>query len=139
MNDTLIGFGTAVLAKKKGFNEPCQGFTDSVNRDSLLFVDDICWYVYKGYEPFKEDWMSFIDINEGFYLCPSQSLLQKWLRDKHQIHISIYPIKNYWNMDIRCCDLQKQVHITLIDCENPYSTYEEALEKGLYEALKLIK
>lgn len=68
------------------------------------------------------------------YAAPNQSLLQKWLREVHEIHITITSIsQESW-----------QCHITRIgEClgknytEDLY-TYEEALEEGLLEALKLI-
>lgn len=81
-----------------------------------------------------------VEVLADFYtLSPTQSLLQKWLREKHKIHISIYPIKNYWQMDLRCCDLEKLCHISFVDCNNEFKTYEEALEQGLKETLTLIK
>ena len=63
----------------------------------------------------------------------SQSLLQKWLRKKHNINIGMtfFYIQNegqvWWEARIH---YKNSIHT--------YKTYEEALEVALYESLKLI-
>jgi hypothetical protein len=68
---------------------------------------------------------------------PTQSLLQTWLRDKHNIHVTaskdivnkLYSTEiDVWN-NIKLEESLKLVH---------FNSYEEALENGLQEALKLI-
>ena len=70
---------------------------------------------------------------------PTQSLLQKWLRDK-------------FHLDIRIASNSRTCHFPVIQLLEDggtlgkgqkgqiimYQTYEKALEKGLQEALKLI-
>ena len=63
----------------------------------------------------------------------SQSLLAKWLREKHNIHLIAYKNINIDGYD--WCYITTD-GITNI---NSYKTYEEAYEIGLYQALKLIK
>ena len=62
----------------------------------------------------------------------SQSLLAKWLREKHNIHLIAYKNINIDGYD--WCYITTD-GITNI---NSYKTYEEAYEVGLQEALKLI-
>ena len=62
----------------------------------------------------------------------SQSLLAKWLREKHNIHLIAYKNINIDGYD--WCYITTD-GITNI---NSYKTYEEAYEIGLQEALKLI-
>ena len=62
----------------------------------------------------------------------SQSLLAKWLREEHNIHLIAYKNINIDRYD--WCFITTD-GITNI---NSYKTYEEALEVGLQEALKLI-
>ena len=62
----------------------------------------------------------------------SQSLLAKWLREEHNIHLIAYKNINIDGYD--WCYITTD-GITNI---NSYKTYEEALELGLIEALKLI-
>ena len=65
----------------------------------------------------------------------SQSLLQKWLREEHKIHIVIMP----------CIIPSNEVKYYIFtgklkwDWAELFDTYEEALEVGLQEALKLVK
>jgi hypothetical protein len=67
-----------------------------------------------------------------------QSVAQKWLRDTKCLHIEIgYMYGDYWLYDI----LTIPTHDLIGLSDRPithYNTYEEALEAGLQEALKLI-
>ena len=73
MQDTLIEFDTAKLAKEKGY------ILDSTWNVRLI-------YNLKDGEVFAEQQQQ--TPKHGCERC-SQSLLQKWLREKHNIHISI--------------------------------------------------
>ena len=71
-------------------------------------------------------------------LAPTQSELQKWLRDKHEIHINIGRSFKCYNVDfIIKYDKEEDNNIVLErDLFTDYNTYEEALEEGLIKALK---
>lgn len=78
---------------------------------------------------------------KGMFTCiefPPQSIAQKWLRDTKCLHIEIgYMYGDYWLYDI----LTIPTHDLIGLSDRPivrYNTYEEALEAGLQEALKLI-
>lgn len=88
----------------------------------------------------------FFDGNYLIYI-PTQSLLQKWLREVHGIQIEImhYTVdgdreqinEEIWHYRVSMtrkpeCDTHD------IFVESGFITYEEALERGLFEALKLI-
>ena len=101
MEEQLISFETAKLAKEKGCNLEnctCGGYPDCICYDKRI----------------------------------SQSLLAKWLREKHNIHLIAYKNINIDGYD--WCYITTD-GITNI---NSYKTYEEAYEIGLQEALKLI-
>ena len=104
MEDTRITFETAKLAKEKGFEFR------------------VVWEYILG---FKED-------SERDKYLPTQSLLAKWLREKHNIHLIAYKNINIDGYD--WCFITTD-GITNI---NSYKTYEEAYEIGLQDALKLI-
>lgn len=118
MEEQLISFETAKLAKEKGFKEPViSGYSEQ----GSLFVKDYekshCYNV------------------RGLFSAPSQSLLQKWLRDRFTTYVLVlhdgktfyYQIQRpEWDDCITNFELNKQF------------TYEQALEYGLQEALKLI-
>ena len=69
---------------------------------------------------------------------PTQSVAQKWLRETKNLHIEIsYMYGNYWIYDILTIPNHDLVGLS----DRPivrYNIYEEALEAGLQEALKLI-
>ena len=78
---------------------------------------------------------------KGMFTCiefPPQSIAQKWLRETKNLHIEIsYMYGNYWIYDI----LTIPNHDLVVLSDRPivrYNIYEEALEAGLQEALKLI-
>lgn len=120
MEDQLISFETAKLAKEKGFN---------LHVDYLYYIQNVVLHragninpKYK--EPIHNDWVS----------VPTQSLLQKWLRNNHNIHIKLEWYEDgdweYW--------LIGDMFSYQEDGEY-YSSYEEALEEGLKGALSELK
>jgi hypothetical protein len=60
--------------------------------------------------------------------------IQKWLRENHNIHISI----SYGELSKKYMGDVNSVNTRFIDLECKYSTYEEVLEAGVVKALKLI-
>jgi len=117
MKEQLISFKTAKLAKEKGFNEPCS-----------------MWYEGHTLSPSEKPGYNSEDPTE--YAAPTQSLLQKWLREKHNIDIYTYVERslggkyykghchnevNWWSTDVT------------------RSTYEELLEELLKMALATIE
>ena len=75
--------------------------------------------------------LGFTEKLTGIKIC-DLSLLAKWLREKHNIHLIAYKNINIDGYD--WCYITTD-GITNI---NSYKTYEEAYEIGLQEALKLI-
>ena len=78
---------------------------------------------------------------KGMFTCiefPPQSVAQKWLRETKNLHIEIpYMYGNYWIYNILTIPYHDLVGLS----DRPivrYNTYEEALEAGIQEALKLI-
>ena len=69
---------------------------------------------------------------------PTQFVAQKWLRETKNLHIEIsYMYGNYWIYDILTIPRHDLIGLS----DRPivrYNTYEEALEAGLQETLKLI-
>jgi hypothetical protein len=75
---------------------------------------------------------------------PTQSLLQKWLREVHDIDVFINR-DGMFRKESYCIFIHDNIkNISRLrpldnDVFSGYSTYEEALEVGLYQALLLIK
>ena len=132
MEEELISFETAKLAKEKGFNIPTRNFyADKSWEDEQVYN---CGSV--GYPEFTND----MGANHGFgdiTLIPIQSVLQKWLREVHNIHLVIKP---RFKGDLNNPIVDYSYNGEKGDRNNIfYPTYEEALEVGLQEALKLIE
>lgn len=136
MKEQLISFKTAKLAKEKGFkNESCLKclvFDKKQNKELELYYNET--------SPLHEN---FVMLG----LLPTQSLLQKWLREKHniQVYAYSYSVKGNKNGGKSFSDYIYVVN-SLNDSkviqsdvrEELHQVYEEALEEGLCEALKLI-
>jgi hypothetical protein len=120
MKDKLIEFKTAKLANEKGCFE---------NSDNKWFEDEMQWLQ-----------------------VPTQSLLQRWLREVHLIDVVISPERykdgvNYL-VQAQKWDLKSdpEVNVNFViqgsywfNDNGEYLFYEDALEKGLQEALTFIK
>ena len=136
MKEQLISFETAKLAKEKGLPQDNFYFEDYEARVPFYGLDN--------------------ELNKGdedrFGQCKSisQSLLQKWLREKYDIEINITrmppeAIKSSFNKGNKRIKKYNMWVWSLNGnprIENPslfFDNYEEAFEIGLQEALKLIK
>ena len=77
MTEELITLETAKLMKNKGFSECVFTFyeADGVEGDMILSE--------------TYDYSENFNKREGFLSAPSQSLVQKWLRETKNLHISI--------------------------------------------------
>lgn len=81
----------------------------------------------------------------GTYLAPTQSRLQKWLREVHNIHCTTWCNASGWAWEL---EKTNGTHISImningqVDGTEPesgmFDTFEKALEAGLYQALLLI-
>lgn len=120
MEEELIKFNTAVLAKEKGFNiYRNTQYSKNVNPTTI--------YNYS-----EEKCKLFNDV----YYVPTQTVLQKWLREKHNIDCISLP----WTLDNGDKKYIWMIykHFSSTKEGKEYDTYEQALEEGLYEGLKLI-
>ncbi len=131
MKEQLISFKTAKLAKKKGFDIKVETFYMGDSEDNFLHNAGK-----------KDNWNNYKCIlNESElsddYSAPTQSLLQKWLREVHLISIKVddftYNSKIRYDVNVVPLGSQEDTPSEVL------KSYEEALEKGLQEALKLIK
>ena len=120
MKDTRINFETAKLAKEKGFD----------------IKTKYSWYVPDNSKPIIEKHKP-----DGLYYlsCPTQSLLAKWLREEHNLYTEsqmyieegLYKFKYVIKSDF-------EYDLIILKEKYNFSTYEEAREIVLQEALKLI-
>jgi len=112
MKEEPISFITAKLAKEKGY--PQDRFT------------------YPKYSNDGE--IQHHSWSDGI-AAPTQSLLQKWLREIPELHIAIHPIINPDNTT-KWYNYQSSKQKA--DWKDRYDTYEEALEIALQQKLNLL-
>lgn len=119
MDEETILKETAKLAKEKGFDKIVDWFFNENNKSNTLYPNI--------------NGLKHSDGNNGLLSAPTQSILQKWLREEHQILLWVEPItNNRWEFGIN------YPNGGFGDAKE-YDTFEAALEIGLQEALKLIK
>ena len=123
MTEEFVTLETAKLLKEKGFNEYCK----YIINDKGLMMETI--------------FRTSKDLPKLFYSCPIQSVAQKWLRETKNIHICVYNCACGYGYEISKADngthMASSVYKGTNDGEE-WDSYEEALEAGLQEALKLI-
>lgn len=126
MTEELVTLETAKLLKEKGFNEYCKFV---YTNEGLHLMSLSTTNIFIG------------EIDLG-YTAPTQSLAQKWLRETKNLHIEIYRSACGYGYEISKAD--NGTHIASSTYKGPndggeWDTYEEALEAGIFEALKLIR
>ena len=129
MEDQLITFETAKLAKEKGFNNSPEKYNYSISES---FYED-------GELQYGEGSYGSISLYQNIYDAPTQSLLQRWLREIRGVGVFVYlddTMSYYWEINsLHPTASYKGEHKRSLFV---YSEYEEALEKGLQKALTLI-
>lgn len=143
MQEQLISFQVAKLAKEKGFDWLCNGFYDLYyipHNNEITYSSPDNWNLYKSLS------------------APTQTLLQKWLREVHNCHVEVafhsfindnfepekdsFKTPNDFKYTVEVNYYGKNMEIPQSDEEDflgyNFDTYEEAFELGLFKALELI-
>ena len=142
MEESIVLFETAKLAKEKGFKWKT---LDSFYK--MTFEE-----IWKSNSREKHgefiDWNTeTISVPKNNISRPTQSLLQKWLREVHKSDITVI---TDWKKGVRVYYVglsfinktnEIDIWFSIADDKNKieYKHYEQALEIGLQEALKLIE
>ena len=130
IEESYVSFDTAKMLKEAGFDARC----------------------YVQYSDIGVQWDSTSPSNfnadHWAYSCPTQALAARWLREAHGIHVVIteeaytnginylWQVLIYNPLSVDCWDNKST---GMYGDNGEYKTYEEALEAGLQEAIKLIK
>lgn len=160
MKEQIISVETARLLKEKGFDEKCYSTYDKFGHVDWLSVEKQSGFGFSSDE-YKE-WLFEFDYSdmkkedrEFYILAPTQSLAQKWLREKHKLHLAIVYSQDHNKYSVEGWD---EFHWRELSKRDPRSdgrfpcpyksrflshywdkkTYEDALEYGILESLKLI-
>lgn len=121
MKEELIKFETAKLAKEKGFKLGSE------------------WQIRLLYN--LPDGKTFCEKTKETpeYACeaPTQALLQKWLREEHQLFVEVFTNVFGKTQLVKVRRFNKRERLQSSNIES-FGTYEQALEAGLVKALKLL-
>jgi hypothetical protein len=129
MEEQLVSYGIARLAARKEFDEECYDnyiYHKAQSEDTPLKLDH---WILK---------IKNSDFSPERYTAPTQSFLQKWIREKHDIHIEIYANASGYGYTLTKGAFNGST-IKEIDDDKFYETFEQALERGLFDSLMLIK
>ena len=125
MEEQLITFETAKLAKEKGFDE---------HVDKSICNENDGHFYHGG----KNSYFERKYLHKQ-YSSPTQSLLQKWLREIHGIYVDIMPTTKGDDVIhvLHMCNVFSKEKTIECDLE-VFEKYEDALEEGLLIGLKHI-
>lgn len=129
MTEEFVTLETAKVLKEKGFKE-----------DVSVFYELVCEEGSYEYELFESYDAQNYNASVYSFSAPTQYIAQKWLRETKDLHICIYNTASGYSYEISKADNGTEV---LCMPKGPndggkWDTYEEALEAGIQEALKLI-
>jgi len=150
MESLFVSYELALLAKEKGFDEPCFAawFKYTILNDKKIELTKPKDSIYGENFLFKNSLEIFIDNSisgkgDGAKCsAPLYQQLVDWFREKHKLYIEVSWITtndeinhkvNFWYM------ITKE-DVLEFDLESPkeFDSYYEALNKALTEAFKLI-
>jgi len=135
MQEELITFDIAKLAKEKGFNLYVERYymDHDYNRK---------WALH-GKSNYNDEKTKIWEGDAVYYSAPTQSLLQRWLRDIYFIHIEIYYMDDLLKYGYKLTNIKTNTEYSEDYIFSNYNktnlygySYEQALEKALLEALK---
>ena len=140
MQEQLISFETAKLAKEKGLLD---SFESCLNKTEYVSA----FYSEYGVS-FEETEFQLQDcaIQDRYYR-PTQSFLKKWLREEHNIFIDVVFFYNEEDLPLTKTNRPKPKGYFVWNYYDEYfsedktekfNNYEDALEVGLINGLKLI-
>lgn len=130
MEERLVSFETAKLAKEKGFNWKTHTIWIF---DNERFPEEEIWHhrniTYS---------ISNILSDEPWYYSPTQSHLAKWLREIHGIQVYAYSSTKNGKDEYRDYVVYINGRALNDARDEEYQIYEDAMEFGLKIALKMV-
>jgi hypothetical protein len=128
MEETKISYQTARLANLKGFDPNVKLKKNSHYSDLTEQLDSL-------------GTSGAVVVHH--YYAATQSLLQKWLREVHNIHIQVFPeddvdLSRVWTTSLFQLNYGQDREVHWLSREKYTKSYEDGLEIGLFEALNLI-
>jgi hypothetical protein len=131
IHDEICTYEVCKLAKEKGFNE-----YEACNH---IYEDDEQWYTLTTYTNARGiDWSK-----DKFTVAPTQSLLQRWLREEKDVQIVITPSLDelgawrwgHYGWVVYIYNEYQPIYYSRFNMDN-FCTYEKSLEDALEYALE---
>lgn len=126
IEEQYVSFETAKLLKEAGFDVPCKTYYEIEDSE-----------VVRKYGVSKHDYNGMEDT-----VCsrPTQALAARWLREVYHYAVCVWFSKDHEKWFYAHGDMNNIMFNTdYLISEFVYDSYEQALEAGLREAVKLIK
>lgn len=129
IEESYVSFDTARMLKEAGFDEVCRSAYYATGNSAVMHERNSM-------------------LSPGYISRPTQALAARWLHEVHGIHVSSNIFMDsandadgktvdewtFWSFDL--FDNSGRI---IEESDDRYDSYEEALEAGLQEAIKLIK
>lgn len=140
-HEDYVSYPVALALKKAGFDWPCDHY--------YCAFDDEADVQFWSIRPAQSQNRLQPPKDAVVADAPTLWQAQKWLREKWDWHIDVFPAAdcsfdadgqiceewNYWDFDIMHVISTRQI----IESEERYDSYEEALSAGIAAALELIE
>lgn len=130
IEEDYVSFETAKLLKENGYNEECAYY---IIRDE----DGCIRHLY------ASTVSSLTKTNKILYKSPTLYEAQKWLREKHKMFVSAAPqppftkpLEFFYWIDFPEETIDNYGSLVIVE---HFSSYEQALDKGIQDALDFIK
>ncbi len=131
MKEQLITLETAKLAKEKGFDWQCLAYY----RDEILYD---CRLKQIENSSNLNNCCNKNNVGYTQVACPTQSLLQKWLRENHEIEVVVKSWKEF-NKIVYMYSVNTVGDPSTYLNKLAKETYEQAFEAGLKEGLEILQ
>lgn len=135
ITEDYVSFEVAKLLKEKGFNEALTKYWD--NEGGSNTIPSIC--------EFNDCSWRNSELSKREYSCPTLQMAMKWLREAHNIHITIYysaflygTHPYYWSIDKMDSIPRANTQIKTSTSTHDYSFahYEKACESAIRYCLE---
>ena len=145
MEEKLISYKIAKLAKEKKFNKKVFFSYECREKQTPILC---CggYYGKKSFNYYGDEILRKYELynynsrkNSISYSAPTQTLLQKWLREKHNIDVFVLPVRYTGYLEIGYYTYSIKGEQPVGKEKYKFDTWEEALEVALEKGLKLIE
>ena len=139
IKEQFVGFETAKLLERAGFDVPCNGIYH-VTRDGFNAL-----YIHHLKLGLADLTYSMSDMFRDMYLAPTQAVAARWLREVYNLHV--YAIQtNLPLTEPQTTHWEWGYIVTKVDDPNTpdklfdinYTAYEDAMEAGIRRAIESV-